>query len=296
MIANDDFTTTLRAWLDDEARAPVPAMVLERALEVTAGRRPRHPFVAAVASHWSDAGPVDPMRPRARQPLASRGLVLLTLIALLAGVVAGGAILVGRRADERSSPQALPSMPATSRSPETRAPSATATVPAVTASSAPPWGDVSGSWPGPLHSVPKGAVKTSDVRPSGTIWWQDKGDVALDWIDISRVTTGGGAGWSIVLRARPPDPAELDVDDVVSYGFVFDTTGDGEADYVLGIDSGIGHEGDLRTWITDLATGETEGNVRPPYGLPFDFRHPNGTKNSPTLGIWFMPGSAPHGL
>jgi hypothetical protein len=295
MTANDDFAIEFRTWLDAEARPPVPARALERALEVTAARRPRHRLIAGVGSHWVEASPVDSMRPRVREPLTSNRLVLLTIVALLVVALAGGAALVGRRADPRPSTQALPSMSTTSLSPSTQPP--TASAPAVAESSPPPWGEVSGSWPGPVHTVPKGTVKTSEVRPSGTIWWQDKGDVALDWVDISRVTTAGGAGWNIVLRGRPPDPAELDAEDsVLSYGLVFDTTGDGQADYVLGINNGVSDVGDFATWVTDLRSGETEEHLGGPYGRPFDFSHPNESANSLVMAFWFIGDSAPHGL
>ncbi len=58
MSAQDTFGAELAAWLDGEARAPMPANALERALEATSGRRPRPSVVAGVASHWVKSAPV----------------------------------------------------------------------------------------------------------------------------------------------------------------------------------------------------------------------------------------------
>jgi hypothetical protein len=86
----------------------------------------------------------------------------------------------------------------------------------------------------------------------------------------------GRAYWHLDLGDAPPradglDPAET----VISYGLVFETTGDGIPDYVVGINNDAPTPGEFRVWVTDLATGDKDERVGGPYGFPVEFRHPD---------------------
>jgi hypothetical protein len=50
---------------------------------------------------------------------------------------------------------------------------------------------------------------------------------------------------------------------LIAYGLVLDTTGDGVADYVVGIDNDAPDREDFRVWVSDLATGETDERIGP---------------------------------
>jgi hypothetical protein len=295
MSASDTFGAELAAWLHDEAEGPVPSSALEHALRATSARRPRPALVASVASHWIMAGAADPMREVVRKPLTPSRVLILALVALLAVALAGGAILVGGRAEQRAvpaiAPSAAPVIPPASPAPT---PSA-----AQSASSTPrPGRDASGKWPGPVQTLPEMAVQAMELRPdSGRLVWNDGRDAPIEGLDITRVVTGPPqTGWSFAIAGHPPEAAELDAaDTVLSYGLVFETTGDGRADYVLGINSDAPVVGDYRVWITDLATGETQEQVGPPYGRPIEFSHPSETSNSRVMSFWFINGNVPFG-
>ena len=76
---------------------------------------------------------------------------------------------------------------------------------------------------------------------------------------------------------------------------MFDTTRDGVADYVVGIDNDAPKPGEYHTWVTDLATGETDEGIEPPYGFPGDFGYPDDQKKDPagpsTATFAFLRGS-----
>jgi len=117
--------------------------------------------------------------------------------------------------------------------------------------------------------------------------WMDPDDSTVAWADIIEVNVtdsraGPPASWHLTLSADAPPTAHLAAKyTVTAYGLVFDTTGDGEADYVLGLsDDGL-EPGDYRAWLTDLTTGETEEQIGRPYGRPFDFVHPNDVRGLP---------------
>ena len=152
MSAQDTFNAQLSAWLDVEAQAPVPASALGRVLKATSVRRPRPSVVAGVASHWIKAVPVNPMPPAFRLRLTSTRLVLLALVALLAVALAGAAILVGGRAEQRPAPQ------------------------------------VRQTWPGPVHNA--AGMQVQPMAPDaalGDLAWADGRDAPVDWIDITQV-------------------------------------------------------------------------------------------------------------
>ena len=161
------------------------------------------------------------------------------------------------------------------------------------------------TWPGPVHNVAGMLVQPMAREPDGTSAWPDGRDAPVNWIDITQVRAmpEGQPHWWIELAAQPPRPDGLDAaDTVISYGLVFETTGDGRADYEVGINNDAPARGDLRVWVTDLATGETDEQVEPPYGFPVEFSYPGGAgpdddpRRSRTMTFTFLPGSAPPGL
>jgi hypothetical protein len=62
---------------------------------------------------------------------------------------------------------------------------------------------------------------------------------------------------------------------LIAYGLVLETTGDGVADYLVGLDNDTPEPGHFHVWVTDLATGETDEQIGPPYGYPIEFFHPD---------------------
>jgi hypothetical protein len=121
-------------------------------------------------------------------------------------------------------------------------------------------------WPGAVHN--RGVA----VQSRG----QDSLDAPLGWVDVVRVSTRAEdqAHWYIDLAARPPLAADVEPGLLIAYGLVFDTNGDAGADYLVGIDNDAPKPGDFRVWVTDLATGETDQQLGPPYGYPIEFSHP----------------------
>jgi hypothetical protein len=105
--------------------------------------------------------------------------------------------------------------------------------------------------------------------------------------------------WSFSLAGFPPAAASLHpAETVIEYGLVFETTGDGVADYVVGINNEAPKAGDFRVWVTRLATGVREQQVGAPYGYPVEFSHPDERAAdpehaSPTMTFTFLSGSAP---
>jgi hypothetical protein len=177
-------------------------------------------------------------------------------------------------------PPASPSAPAASCAPNPAAPSA-----------APQ------EWTGPVRPC------SATVNPTELIQ-DEEGDSARGYVDIERVQVDfpSQTHWRLSLASAPPKAATLDpARTVISYGLTFDTTGDGAADYVVGISNEAPQAGDFRVWVTDLATGETEEQSGPPYGYPIEFSHPDeaGPEDDPTqpgMVFTFLAGSAVGGI
>ena len=129
--------------------------------------------------------------------------------------------------------------------------------------------------------------------------WQDPRDVPVEWVDVTRARfyySFGQPNWSIELAAKPPPAARREPGLLIAYGLVLDTTGDGVADYVIGIDNDAPEQGDFHVWVTDLTTGETDEQIGPPYGFPIEFSHPDEKGSGPTMYFTFLPGWAPEDL
>jgi hypothetical protein len=135
--------------------------------------------------------------------------------------------------------------------------------------------------------------------------WTDGSDTGIGAVDIShvRATPEGQAHWRIELAERPARAAGLNrANTLISYGLVFETTGDGIADIVVGINNDAPRPGDFRVWVTEVATGQTEEQIGPPYGFPVEFRHPDeaqpgeGALGPATVVFTFLGDSLPRGL
>ena len=114
----------------------------------------------------------------------------------------------------------------------------------------------------------------------GSLTWQDPLDAPVGWADVKRVVfipsdSQFRPQWHIELAAKPPLTKDLEPGLLIAYGLVFDTTGDGVADYVVGIDNDAPKKGPYRVWVTNLKTGKTDENLGPSYGLPIEFSHPD---------------------
>lgn len=160
-------------------------------------------------------------------------------------------------------------------------------------------------WPGPVHGRDPLVVHRMDgetddlVQPLARFAWPDALDTPVGWIDVKRVVfdyqdCDDGAPirgledlacqpqWSIELAARPPLLGDLEPGLLIAHGLVLDTTGDGVADYVIGIDNSAPKHGDFHVWVTDLTSGETDEQIGPPYGFPIEFFHPSEQPSDPT--------------
>jgi hypothetical protein len=117
-----------------------------------------------------------------------------------------------------------------------------------------------------------GAVKTLEPGEDGTLTWSEGPDAIPAWADVARVSvTREFQNWRLELGGDAPRRGALASEDVVlAFGFVMDTTGDGVADYVVGIDTDAAPTA-VHVWLTDLASGETRERFAGPYGDPFDF-------------------------
>jgi len=110
-----------------------------------------------------------------------------------------------------------------------------------------------------------------------SLGWLDPTDAPLDFVDVTRVRLlehSNDGNWTLFLAAAPPPVLDMEPEMIVAYGLVFDTNADGVADYVAGVDNDAPVRGDLRAWVTDLATGETDEKIGPPYGFPIEFSYP----------------------
>ena len=133
------------------------------------------------------------------------------------------------------------------------------------------------TWSGPARGGD--AIHPMRSNDGGIMWsWSDASDANPPWIDIAQVRWlhQGQDSWSIELVAKPPLASTLDPrHTLISYGLTFETTGDNSPDYILGIRNHAPYSRDFRVWVTDLATGETEEQIGPPYGVPVEFSHPD---------------------
>ena len=124
------------------------------------------------------------------------------------------------------------------------------------------------------------------VDPTG-----DTGSDAFPWIDIDGVGFCGSACLTPGLASRDL-PLVGPTEQWMAYGVVFDTDGDGVADWRYGVDNlspDMRHpEGERphRAWRTNLHTGRTESAAGPPYGTPIDTYYP---------GRWTFGGDAAGG-
>jgi hypothetical protein len=165
------------------------------------------------------------------------------------------------------------------------------------------------AWSGPVREG-GGGTETMVVRrvavgqPAAPAVWEDEpdDDSAAPWTEIIGVRQEGTDRWIIDLAAFPPPTDTLDpTETVIAYGLVFDTDDDGTADYEVGISNEALRAGDYRVWVTDLATGETDEQVGPPYGYPVEFSHPDEWRRAvpdgrPEMRFLFLQGSAPEGV
>jgi len=157
-------------------------------------------------------------------------------------------------------------------------------------------------WSGPVSD--RGAlVHPMTAEEDGTFTWQDPLDAAERWVDVERGAfhSEGQPHWYIELAAKPPLAADLEPGSLIAYGLVLETTGDLVPDYLIGIDNDAPQQGDFHVWVTNLATGETDEQIGPPYGLPIEFAHPDETQpgdspGPPSMVFTFLPGSQPAGF
>ena len=128
--------------------------------------------------------------------------------------------------------------------------------------------------------------------------WSDPRDTSVAWVDLETVNydTYNAGHWTISLPADPPRAVTLGPGRIISYGLVLDTTGDGTADYLVGLNNDTPKKGDFHTWVTDLATGETTEEFGPPYGVPIEFSHPDEPGTNRSVILTFLPTTEPTGL
>lgn len=144
-------------------------------------------------------------------------------------------------------------------------------------------------WTGPVRvqEGPPAVVTAAESRPradgpAGPIplwgWAESVRDARPPGINIAAVEFDPGdvVTWYVALESYPPRTVDLDADQpVIAYGVVLDVDSDGLADYELGMSNEAPAAGDLRLWITDLATGETDEHVGRPNGEPYEEWHPD---------------------
>lgn len=127
----------------------------------------------------------------------------------------------------------------------------------------------------------------------------DPADAGFEGIDIRSVQMyyPSQPHYRIELAAYPPAAPTLDRDEtVIEYGFVFETTGDGVPDYVVGINNDA--PSGYRVWVTDLAANTTDEQLGPRYGFPVEFSHPDELARENPLGpasmiFTFLGGTRP---
>jgi hypothetical protein len=160
--------------------------------------------------------------------------------------------------------------------------------------------------PVPASSIPKDWMMEDGRDPSQiftTRELEDPRDTSVPGVDITLLRRNGS--WDLELAGSPP--MDRTTAEVYSYGLVLDTTEDGVPDYLIGIKDDPTPPGDVRglpanapspphifkVWVTDLATGETDKQIGPPYGFPIEFGHPDEEDFGPLMWFTFLGGSAP---
>ena len=155
-------------------------------------------------------------------------------------------------------------------------------------------------WTGPVRQErAEAAVETIDTGLD-TGFWSEAPDTTPRWVDIARVgIVPEFQNWRLELGLdHPRRDALARAEQVLGFGFVMDTTGDGVADYVVGIDSDADTPA-VHVWLTDLASGDTRERFSGPYGDPFDFSTSlesegiAGDPARPPGGTFFNVGFAP---
>jgi hypothetical protein len=137
--------------------------------------------------------------------------------------------------------------------------------------------------------------------------WEDPRDASVTGVDMTRLKFSGGrwipgGRWIRWYLNLPWPPKERTAAEVLSYGLVLDTTRDGAPDYLVGIEDYPMPPGDVRdsprrAWVTDLATGETDEQIGPPYGLPIKFLFPRERHGTDARMVFtFIPGSEPEDM
>ena len=183
-------------------------------------------------------------------------------------------------------------------SPSAAPPSGSPSEPAASCAANPSPPVAAEGWTGPVRP-PSATVTTMDYEGSAEYSIQDGDDSARGYVDLEQVRTQDPSqpDWILHVASVPPKLATLDPCTVLSYGLVFDTTGDGDADYVVGISTDVAEPATTREWVTNLATGETEENrTRSNKGRPFDFVwFGTGGPQGHRLVVTFL-GSAPGGI
>lgn len=156
-------------------------------------------------------------------------------------------------------------------------------------------------WTGPVRAERAGAaVGTLATAADSTLTWSEAADTAPRWVDIAHVGINPDfQNWQLELGLDHPRREALSrAGQVLGFGFVMDTNGDGVADYVVGIDSDAAPPA-VHVWLTDLASGETDERFAGPYGDPFDFGTSLEGEVDPTVpqrapgGSFFNVGFAP---
>ena len=126
--------------------------------------------------------------------------------------------------------------------------------------------------PSPVWSPVRGGADLAVYHGTARM---DPRDATLGWVDVVHVlfSSESQPQWYIELADKPPLAADLEPGLLIAYGLVLDTTGDEVADYLIGINNDA--PSGFRVWVTDLATGETDEQIGPPYGYPIEFSHPD---------------------
>ncbi len=128
-------------------------------------------------------------------------------------------------------------------------------------------------WTGPVRADrADDTVDALATAADATLTWSEAPDTAPRWVDVAGIHINPEfQNWRLELGSDHPRRDALSgAGQVLAFGFVMDTNGDGVADYVVGIDSGAVAPA-VHVWLTDLASGETDERFTGPYGDPFDF-------------------------
>ena len=145
------------------------------------------------------------------------------------------------------------------------------------ASPMPSSSDAVAEWTGPVRTGPAGPA-TMEPDESGVGSASDPLDAEEPYVDIQEIVVDvpSQPHWTLRLAAAPPEASTLDPHHtVISYGLVFETTGDEVPDFLVGISNEGSPAGLYRTWITYLNSGVTIENETMNYGYPVEFAHPD---------------------